>query len=154
MAKLSSYFSFTNVLLLIAVITLVVISLALIRGSGNKDGSETYVENREFVKKGSSNKPVAEVFFFYADWCPHCKSAKPEWSKFKSEYNNTMVNGYKVVCIDVNCTTEGGETSKLMQTYDIQGFPTIKMKYNNTVYDYDAAVKEDRLVKFVQTMSA
>ena len=29
----------------------------------------------------------AQVYFFAADWCPHCTRAKPEWEKFKKTYD-------------------------------------------------------------------
>ena len=46
--------------------------------------SSKYRPNSEQVPVGSSN--TAEVLFFYANWCPHCKAAKPIWDEFKSEY--------------------------------------------------------------------
>ena len=37
-----------------------------------------------------------EVYFvfFYADWCPHCVSAKPEWSKLVNKYKESNVIYY------------------------------------------------------------
>jgi thiol-disulfide isomerase/thioredoxin len=36
------------------------------------------------------------LVFFYADWCPHCVSAKPEFAKVVAKMNNTQVNGKNV----------------------------------------------------------
>ena len=33
-----------------------------------------------------SNGQSAELLFFYADWCPHCKTAKPICNDLKTEY--------------------------------------------------------------------
>ena len=37
----------------------------------------------------------AKLMFFSADWCPHCKKAKPEWDKFSSEYANKEIGYYE-----------------------------------------------------------
>ena len=45
----------------------------------------TDVENREFDDKESSNEN--EIIFFYVDWCPHCKTARPQWDAVKKTYH-------------------------------------------------------------------
>ena len=37
----------------------------------------------------------AELMFFYTDWCPHCKTAKPVWESLKTTYENQKINGKK-----------------------------------------------------------
>jgi thiol-disulfide isomerase/thioredoxin len=48
---------------------------------------------------GSSGGQNAEILFFFADWCPHCKAAKPIWNDLKSEYENKTINGYPFLFI-------------------------------------------------------
>ena len=48
------------------------------------------VKNTGFGDVANSSTDPIEiiVYFFHVDWCPHCKTALPEWNKFKNEYNN------------------------------------------------------------------
>jgi len=94
----------------------------------------------------------AEIHFFNVDWCPHCTKAKPEWIKFKQNYDGKEVNGYLVSCIDTNCTEESSKNSALIQKYKIDSYPTIKMIKGGDVIDFDAKISSDSLVKFVETM--
>ena len=38
--------------------------------------------NYETPEQGG-NSNIVEVMYFYTNWCPHCKNAKPEWDQFK-----------------------------------------------------------------------
>ena len=58
----------------------------------------------------------AELIFFFADWCPHCNRAKPEWDNFKNSFNNKKVGLFNLTCTDVDCS-EGN--SPLIQEYSI-----------------------------------
>ena len=64
---------------------------------------------------------------FYVDWCPHCKTAKPEWNKMKDKYEGKTINGYKVNFTEYNCTKESPEIDNLLDQYKIEGYPTIKL---------------------------
>lgn len=79
---------------------------------------------------------------FYANWCGHCQTFKPEWNKFKemiaqqNENNKNMhitINEYE----DSNLPTEGAK----IQNKDIRGYPTVKITVrsgnNVTEYEYD-----------------
>jgi len=98
----------------------------------------------------------ANIAFFSASWCPHCTAAKPEWDKFTQQYNNTEVNGYIVVCSNIDMSTadeEGDVNHDLVAQYNIKGYPTVKMTYNGNTVDYDAKISYGSLVKFVNTLS-
>ena len=53
---------------------------------------KTYKPNSEDVMNTGSANAEAELILFYADWCPHCKTAKPVWDKIKAQYENKTVN--------------------------------------------------------------
>jgi thiol-disulfide isomerase/thioredoxin len=112
--------------------------------------------NNEFNTKGEGlqgqSGKEAEIMFFHTDWCPHCKTAKPEWEQVKAEYDGKTINGYTVYFTDVNCTTDSPETEKMMNTYKIEGYPTIKLLKDGTVIEYDAKPTRDTLVQFLNTV--
>lgn len=101
---------------------------------------------------GNGNGSTAELLFFYADWCPHCKTAKPVWEDLKKEYDNENINGYNIMFTDVNCSTESEQTSKLMDKYSVEGFPTIKLLKNGEIIEFDAKPTKDNLNQFLQTV--
>jgi thiol-disulfide isomerase/thioredoxin len=112
----------------------------------------TYRANSERVPNGSSSDNNAELMFFYADWCPHCKSAKPIWNDLKAEYENKTINGYKIIFTEVNCSDETSEVEKLMNQYNIEGYPTIKLIKDGQVIEYDAKPSKETLTKFLNTV--
>ena len=89
---------------------------------------------------------------FTVDWCPHCKTAKPVWNDVKTEYEGSVINGYKVSFVDYNCTKETAETQSLMDKYKVEGFPTIILIKDNQVIDYDAKPSKTTLVQFLNTV--
>jgi len=113
-----------------------------------------YSANNEHDTHSSqnSNSKDAEIMFFYVDWCPHCKTAKPAWNDVKSEYENKTINGYKVIFTEINCTEETAEVESLMNKYNIEGFPTIKLLKDGQVIEYDAKPTKETLTQFLNTV--
>ncbi len=82
---------------------------------------------------------------FFAPWCGHCKSLKPEYE----EAARRLAGKHKIATVD--CTTE----QDLCATYKIRGFPTLKLiRSDGTITDYEDARKADALVKFVLKQAA
>ena len=102
--------------------------------------------------EGFDQDKSAELLFFYADWCPHCKTAKPAWAEIVSKYENTTINGYKVVFTEINCTTETDEIGQMMNKYKIEGFPTLKLLKDGQVIEYDAKPTKETLDEFLNTV--
>ena len=90
--------------------------------------------------------------FFFTNWCPHCKTAKPVWEELKKEYENKTVNGYKVIFTEVDCTEETAEVDAMMNKYNVEGYPTIKLLKDGQVIEYDAKPSKDTLVQFLNTV--
>lgn len=112
-----------------------------------------YKPNGEHIQESvNGNGNTAELLFFYADWCPHCKTAKPIWNDLKAEYENKTINGYKVVFTDVNCSEETAEVEKMMNKYNVEGYPTIKLLKDGQVIEYDAKPSKDTLTQFLNTV--
>jgi thiol-disulfide isomerase/thioredoxin len=107
---------------------------------------------RDTYSSQNSNSKDAEIMFFYVDWCPHCKTAKPAWNDVKSEYENKTINGYTVIFTEINCTEETAEVESLMNKYNIEGFPTIKLLKDGQVIEYDAKPTKETLTQFLNTV--
>ncbi len=109
----------------------------------NKD----YVDNREFIPKDSKSNE-ATLYFFYTDWCPHCKKASPVIMKLKEyiESKGGAINGVKVNVIDINCEND----TKTADKFNVDGYPTIKLAYKGKVIEYDAKPQMDTLIQFLE----
>ena len=112
----------------------------------------TYSANAEHNTYSSQNSKDAEIMFFYVDWCPHCKTAKPAWNDVKSEYENKTINGYHVIFTEVNCSEETPEVDKLMNQYSVEGYPTIKLLKDGQIIEYDAKPSKETLTQFLNTV--
>ena len=100
----------------------------------------------------SSSSSDAEIIFFFANWCPHCKAAKPQWKSVKEEYNGKTIKGYKIVFTEVDCTEENPKVKEMTEQYDIEGYPTIKLVKDGQIIDYDAKPSKETLEKFINTV--
>ena len=105
------------------------------------------VENlNEDLSNDSKRTGESQLYFFHADWCPHCKRAKPEWDNIVKNYDNKDFGKYKLKTIEVDCS-EGDDP--LIQQYSIDGYPTILMIKDDKRIDYDAKISYDNLDKFI-----
>jgi hypothetical protein len=119
------------------------------------------------VANAPNQQPIAKIYYFFVDWCPYCQKTKDDWNLFKSSVSGTMVNGYLVECISVNCTEdsgenqnkdylEGGQTPQdittLINQFQINAYPTVKMIKDDETIDYDAQINYDNLNKFANTV--
>lgn len=148
----SSMFSSLNwkiIGIIIFSIILAVIGYLIYKSS--KSNNSNYTPNNEGMTDGVTNDKEAEIMLFHTDWCPHCKTAKPEWEQVKAQFDGKNVNGYNVIFTDVNCTNETPDVERMMNTYKIEGFPTIKLIKENQVIDFDAKPTKDSLTKFLNT---
>ena len=110
---------------------------------------------RNFEGLENNSQKQMEMLFFLADWCGHCKTAKPEVDKFISEYNHKMING-RVLDIKLY---ETGQTilemipkkdyKELMKTYDVTQFPTVLLEKDNNIITFTSKVTFENLVDFV-----
>jgi thiol-disulfide isomerase/thioredoxin len=137
---------------LVIVASLAMIGLSYYIYSKYISNGTTYNANREKDTFNSDSNKVATMMLFYVDWCPHCKTAKPEWDNLKSEYEGKQINGYTIAFTEYNCTTESPETDELMNRYKIEGYPTIKLIKDNEVVEYDAKPTKSTMEQFLHTV--
>jgi thiol-disulfide isomerase/thioredoxin len=115
----------------------------------NAASNETYSIGQE---NGEGGGKEAELMLFYVDWCPHCKTAKPEWDELKAQYQNSTINGYKVTFTEVNCTEETAEVESMINKYKIEGYPTVKLIKDGQIIEYDAKPTKDTMSEFLNTV--
>jgi thiol-disulfide isomerase/thioredoxin len=107
-----------------------------------------------------TNKEIV-VTMYHVDWCPHCKKAMPEWQQFVSEYNNKLVNGYKIKCVDLDCTDNKNVKIKNLLEKDpvIDSVPTVRgvMPGNGgkeITIQFKSRISKNKLEKFVLSISS
>ena len=132
----------TSTWIIVGVVILALVGIYFyIQQKGNREGFTS--DNSLSVHEDNALKCA----LFYAPWCGHCKTFKPEWEQAKQELNNTEVNGVKVEMVDVNCDEEG----ELAKAYNVQGFPTVKCITKGNVIEYDGDRTASAVKEFVNT---
>ena len=106
------------------------------------------------VANANTSKKSIEIFFFYATWCPHCKTALPEWSKFKEEYDGNDIGEYRIKCMDMNCTDDSNtKVTQTVKEFAVDSYPTVKAMKENIQIDFDAKVTKYNLEQFVHSIT-
>jgi hypothetical protein len=97
-----------------------------------------------------------DIYFFHVDWCPHCITALPEWKKFSDNINGTVVNGYTIICHDIDCTNDSDPTiAQLIKNNNIQGYPTVNITFDDgTQINFDSSISSKSLATFVTTVTS
>lgn len=151
-SNVSSYMSGNSLVIIIALFLFLFIAGCYYYYYILPEMQAKYKPNNEKTSSDNTSTSSAEILFFYADWCPHCKTAKPIWNELKTEYENKTINGYKIIFTEVNCSEETTEVDKMMNQYNVEGYPTIKLLKDGQVIEYDAKPSKDTLVKFLNTV--
>lgn len=123
--------------------------------NSHKTSSSQYKENNDIVSSSSESQvgsKSATVYFFYTTWCPYSLAAIPEWEKIVDKYSENGVNGYNINFIDVDCTKETVEIENMVNKYNIEGYPTIKMIKDDQVIEFDAKAKFENIKTFLVTV--
>lgn len=113
-------------------------------------GKNKYITNNEFNKQPPGGITTADIYFFYTEWCPHCKTAKPVWADFKEQMNGKTVHGISLVFIEVDCDKDTATSDR----FNVKGFPTIKLMKDKQIIEYDAKPSVENLIEFVNTALA
>jgi len=114
------------------------------------DEEDGYKENNEYRKDSSGG--IVNMYYFYTEWCPHCKKARPVWDEFKSGYGvdgNDIgsYNGMEIMFHAIDCDKD----KALAEKFGVESFPTIKLVHGGKTYEYDARPDVATLGKFLET---
>jgi|LauGreDrversion4_2_1035121.scaffolds.fasta_scaffold190888_3 thiol-disulfide isomerase/thioredoxin len=108
---------------------------------------------QDIYQPNDNGQNEAVIYFFFADWCPHCTKAKPEWTEFANSYDGKMIKGIKLRCSAMDCSDpDVPETAAKIDQYGITSYPTIKLIVKDTTYDFDASVTKEHLEQFVNSV--
>ena len=140
---------YKNIILMVIIFLIFILAaIYTYRRYVSKKINPEYVANSEFVPEGENKQSdVADLYFFYTTWCPHCKKSMPIWQSLKSEFDNKQFKGTTINFIEVDCDKD----TALAEKFNIQGYPTIKLVKGNQVIEYDAKPSKDTLIEFLQT---
>jgi thiol-disulfide isomerase/thioredoxin len=138
-----------TLLVVLIVIVFIIAALFMYRRSVVSNMNKKYVANNEFSQNGNGIK-TADIYFFYTEWCPHCKTAKPVWADFKNQIGDKKINGVALNFIEVDCDKDTATSDK----FNVKGFPTIKLVRGNQIVEYDAKPSTVNLIEFVNSSLA
>lgn len=150
--KARSYFTWKFFFIILTIVLLIAAIVFVYKNYLVPKMNPAYAPNKEFITEDEDEKE-AEMIIFTVDWCPYCKKAMPIWNNFKKQYEGKKINGYTLYFSTINCTDENDSKVKdMLNKYNIDGYPTIKLVKDGDVISYDAKVNDDTLQKFVQTV--
>ena len=126
-------------------------------GSQGRDSSESTPDGTP-----NTSEKTMSMWYFYTDWCPYCKKAKPEWDKLKSYYPDSTAqeNGYGINFEEVNGETGANQVKWFEQTYlkdsnkkEIDGYPSIYLIKDSEVYEYEATPTIATFQEFIRQVA-
>ena len=122
----------------------------------NEDEDESYLEdepeveltNPNIVHLAQSNftsyinSNVAVLAMFYAPWCGHCVRFSSTFSAL-ADYYAQKAPHIKLAAIN------SPSNEQLSSSEHIRGYPTIRLYFNNSVYNYEGDRAKDKIIAFV-----
>lgn len=143
-----------NVFIFLLVIILATISYFVYKN--NVRMSEKKAVQFKDVANANKNADRVDIYFFHADWCPHCINAMPEWDKFMKEYNGNKIGKLNIICTKKDCS-ETADAKLNKSEYGVDSYPTIKVfidKDMKNPIEYDAKITNYRLNMFIREIES
>lgn len=110
-----SWFDWKNVLIALAVIAVVVVVVLIVLGKY----PHLFPGLKQGFQGGGPAPDVPTFTMFYADWCGHCKKAKPDFVEFMADGTKTI--GDKTVKIEM-VNADSGDPK--VEAFQVKGYPT------------------------------
>jgi len=98
------------------------------------------MNNKKTITGG--NKEPLTFILYYVDWCPHCKSVKPEWKQLENDLE------FKDILITkINCE----EDTEIVKELNIEGYPTILFTQNGKTEPYEGGREYGDFKEFLKS---
>ena len=110
-----SWFDWKNVLIALAVIAVIVVVVLIVLGKY----PHLFPGLKQGFQGGGPAPDVPTFTMFYADWCGHCKKAKPDFVEFMGDGTKTI--GDKTVKIEMVNADSGNPK---VEAFQVKGYPT------------------------------
>jgi len=110
-----SWFDWKNVLIALAVLAVVVVVVLIVLGKY----PHLFPGLKQGFQSGGPPPSVPTFTMFYADWCGHCKKAKPDFVEFMADGTKTI--GDKTVKIEM-VNADSGDPK--VEAFQVKGYPT------------------------------
>jgi thiol-disulfide isomerase/thioredoxin len=110
-----SWFDWKNVLIALAVLAVVVVVVLIVLGKY----PHLFPGLKQGFQSGGPPPSVPTFTMFYADWCGHCKKAKPDFVEFMGDGTKTI--GDKTVKIEM-VNADSGDPK--VEAFQVKGYPT------------------------------
>ena len=92
-------------------------------------------------------RDVAELMFFSAEWCGHCKDFKPVWKKLVKEMDKPKYNN-KIILQNYDNDKDG----PVFKKYNVKQFPTLLLKLDDgTTKEFNGDRDVKSLKSFIDT---
>ena len=105
-------------------------------------------ENKDINSMSESfvSSTPAVFTMYYADWCPHCTAAKPEFQSLMKNTQNINGKAIKFVMVDCEKNPEKAEAA------NVQGFPTFILENDGETEVYPGERSQSGFKKFLSNM--
>lgn len=143
--RLGEFLNTRTIIILVLVALFIAISVYIYNTYVEPRLNPTYVANKEFTEQQSGKE--AELLFFFTEWCPYCKKAKPIWNQLKEKYENEPINNTIVHFKEIDCDKD----EKMADEFNIEGYPTIKLLKDGQIIEYDAKPNLETMETFLHT---
>ena len=147
---MDSKFVYTSVLVVSSIAALAIVFFfinKIIHSKKSSAGGEKQKYGATRKKVRFADEYLVKLMLFYAPWCGHCKTAKPEFEKVVDKYNNTQHNGKAVEVVTIDSTDK--DNMKITQEFKVGAFPTVKLIKNGSVVEYSGPRTEKAYTKFL-----
>jgi thiol-disulfide isomerase/thioredoxin len=132
----------------LTIVLVSIFSLILVYCMFNRNNLLNTQEEKEvnvFSENFNSNTSNAVFTMYYADWCPHCQAAKPEFKKMM-KYNNKKFGNKTLELVMVDCE----KNPELAEKEGVEGYPTFIYKEGDKKEVYSGERNEMGFIEYLK----
>jgi len=137
--------------LLVVIVAVIFIIVGFKAFKHFKKSATKKVQFSDVPNEGGSS--TLQILFFHVDWCAHCVKATPLWKSFCDQYHGKTVNGYKIDCLDLDCSDDSQNKAvadAYKNDFEVSSFPTVILLKGDEKIDFDAKVTKQNLEQAVE----